>query len=295
MTELRLFEIDDHKIGTLLLNPGVQGEPVIFLHGITASLHAWVGSSVKFPETLGPCYSVSLPGHYPAAFPEGFNTNMLTPEMIAEVLAKAIRQLTSGKPATLIGHSTGGFSALAVAIYHPELVRRVVSVSGFAQGRWTGALGFYQNLVRSGATGTTIFKSLFRSVRRYRLLRAVMRIYAADVPALYRNPELDDMVRASLPDFCSLDLDAMAMYFQVMPNTDITHLLHKISVPVLAMVGDRDPTVPPEQAHVIVEHIQGAELAVFNGAGHLISTERPEDYQTILSKWLAQNSWKNSG
>jgi len=290
MTELQLFEIDGHKIGTLLLNPGVQGEPIIFLHGITASLQAWVGSSVKFAETLGPCYSVSLPGHYPAAFPAGFNTSMLTPETIADVLANTIRQLTSGKPATLIGHSTGGFSALAVAIYHPELVSRVVSVSGFAHGRWTGALGFYQKLVRSGAFGKTLFKWLYRSVRNFRLLRASMRIYAADIPALYRNPELDDLVKTALPDFCSLDLDAMAMYFKVMPNTDITPLLHKISVPVLAIVGDCDPTVPPEQAQVIVEHIQGAELAIFSATGHLITIERPADYQSTLSNWLARNS-----
>jgi len=289
MTEPELFEIDGHKIATLLLNPGVEGEPVIFLHGITSSLHTWIGSSVKFAETLGPCYSVSLPGHYPAAFPEGFNTSTLTPETIADVLAKAIGQLTSGKPATLIGHSTGGFSALTVAIYHPELVHRVVSVSGFAQGRWIGALGFYQKLVRSGSPGIALFKWVYRSVRSFRLLHAAMRIYAADVPALYRNPELNDMVRAALPDFCSLDLDAMVLYFQVMPNTDITPLLQKISVPVLAMVGDCDPTVPPEQAHVIVEHIQGAELAAFNRVGHLISTECPAEYQAILSKWLAQN------
>ena len=289
MTEPELFEIDGHKIAALLLNPGVEGEPVIFLHGITSSLHTWIGSSVKFAETLGPCYSISLPGHYPAAFPEGFNTSTLTPETIADVLAKAIGQLTSEKPATLIGHSTGGFSALTVAIYHPELVHRVVSVSGFAQGRWIGALGFYQKLVRSGSPGIALFKWVYRSVRSFRLLHAAMRIYAADVPALYRNPELNDMVRAALPDFCSLDLDAMVLYFQVMPNTDITPLLQKISVPVLAMVGDCDPTVPPEQAHVIVEHIQGAELAAFNRVGHLISTECPAEYQAILSKWLAQN------
>jgi pimeloyl-ACP methyl ester carboxylesterase len=290
MTKPELFEIDGHKIAALLLNPGIEGEPFIFLHGITASLHAWMGSSSQAVMTLGPCYSVSLPGHYPAAFPEGFSSTNLTPETIADVLANAIRQLTSEKPATLIGHSTGGFSALSVAIYHPELVSRVVSVSGFAHGRWIGALGFYQKLVRSGALGTALFKWLYRSVRSYRLLRAVMRIYVADVPALYRNPELDDLVKAALPDFCLLDLDAIAMYFQVMPNTNITPLLHKISIPVLAMVGDNDPTVPPEQAHVIVEHIEGAELAVFNGVGHLISTERPAHYQARLSDWLRINN-----
>jgi pimeloyl-ACP methyl ester carboxylesterase len=289
MTKIQLFEIDGHKIAALLLNPGIMGEPFIFLHGITSSLRTWMGSSVQAALTLGPCYSVSLPGHYPAAFPSGFSAEMLTPETIANVLAKVIGHLTSGKPATLIGHSTGGFSAMAVAIYHPELVRRVVSVSGFAQGRWIGALGFYQKLVLSGPPGIALFKWVYRSVRSFRLLHAAMRIYAADVPALYRNPELNDMIRVALPDFCSLDLDAMVMYFQVLPNTDITPLLQKISVPVLAMVGDCDPTVPPEQAHVIVEHIQGAELAVFNRVGHLISTECPAEYQAILSKWLAQN------
>lgn len=294
MTELRLFEIDGHKIASLLLNPGVQGEPIIFLHGITSSLRTWMGSSTQVAETLGPCYSVSLPGHYPAAFPTGFKSDQLTPPAIADVLAKAIRQLTSGKPVTLIGHSTGGFSALTVAIYHPELVSRVVSVSGFAHGRWTGALGFYQKLVRSGVLGTALFKWLYRSVRSFRLLRASMRIYVADASSLYRNPELDILVKAALPDFCSLDLDAMAMYFQVMPNIDITPLLHKISVPVLVMVGDRDPIVPPQQSHLIAQHIQGSELAVINGAGHLVFTERPADFQASLDSWLERHPLENS-
>ena len=33
-----------------------------------------------------------------------------------------------------MGHSTGGFAALSAAIQDPEIVRRVVSISGFAQG-----------------------------------------------------------------------------------------------------------------------------------------------------------------
>ncbi|MBN2005399.1 MAG: alpha/beta hydrolase [Anaerolineae bacterium] len=283
-----VLHIDGHQLAALCLNPDEAGEPVILLHGITSSIYAW---PLQPPCVLvqGPCYSLSLPGHFPATFPADLPPEALTAEMIARLLSTAIRELVGDRPVTLIGHSTGGFAALAAAAYAPALARRVVSVSGFAQGHWTGALGLYQKLVRSGAPGRTVYKAIYKLAGLSpALLQAAMRIYVADARAFYAYPDLPDMMRNAYPAFKQLDLEAMIYYFGRMPEIDISDWLPRITATTLALTGDRDPIVPPTQAQQIAGLVKGAELAVIAGAGHLPFAERASEYNSVLSRWLAR-------
>ncbi|MBN1919990.1 MAG: alpha/beta hydrolase [Anaerolineae bacterium] len=289
MTSVHIpLTVDDYQLAAVCLNPGAPGEPVILLHGITSSIYAW---ALQPPCVLaqGPCYSLSLPGHFPATFPAGLQPEALTAEMIARVLSAAIRELVDDRPVTLIGHSTGGFAALAVAASTPALARRVISVSGFAQGCWTGALGLYQKLVRSGAPGRAVYKALYKlSGLSPVLLKSAMRIYVADARAFYAYPDLPDMLCRAYPAFKQLDLNAMIHYFARMPEIDISDWLPRITAPLLALTGDRDPTVPPAQAQQIADLVEGAELAVIAEAGHLPFAERATEYNAILAQWLAR-------
>lgn len=111
---------------------------------------------------------------------------------MARVMADAIRQIAGDRPVTLMGHSTGGFASLNIAAHYPQMARRVVSISGFAHGRWIGFLGFYQRIVRMGTAGKALFKSLYRLAGANSVMfRAALRIYAADVKALYAHPDID--------------------------------------------------------------------------------------------------------
>lgn len=74
-----------------------------------------------------------------------------------------------------------------------------------------------------------------------------------------------------------------------MPDIDISPLLPKINVPVLALTGDIDPTVPPAQAHLIAEKIPNADFAVIEGGiGHMPFFEAHLDFQRIVGEWLDQ-------
>lgn len=286
--EPNYLTVDGHRLAAVCLNPGAPGEPVILLHGITSSIYAW---ALQPPYVLaqGPCYSLSLPGHFPATFPADLPPEALTAEMIARVLSVAIHELVGDRPVTLIGHSTGGFAALAAAAYAPALARRVVSVSGFAQGRWTGALGLYQKLVRSGAPGRAVYKAIYKLAGLSpALLRTAMRIYVADARAFYAYHDLPELMRRAYPAFKQLDLDAMMHYFGRMPEIDISAMLPHITASLLILTGDRDPIVPPTQAQQIASLVKGAELVVIAGAGHLPFAERANEYNSVLSRWLAR-------
>lgn len=283
--------IDGHRIVALSLNPvETPGQPVILIHGIGGSIHFWGDDQTQVFREQGPCYALSLPGHYPAAFPDGFRKEYLTANLIAELTAKAIRELVGDRPVTLVGMSTGGFTALAIAAQDPQMVSRVISISGFCQGHWTGALGLGQTLARFGPIGRSLFKVLYREPN----LTAEMfpnkwSVYAADVKAMRDYPYFRTCTAAAYQDFVHLNLDDLIFYFAVMPGIDIRDWLPRIKAPTLVMAGDYDPIVPPTQARIIQQGVPNAELVMIKGGGHLLFAERPQEYHQALRSWLERN------
>jgi pimeloyl-ACP methyl ester carboxylesterase len=123
------------------------------------------------------------------AFPADFKQEQLKAEMVARIMAEAIHQLGGDRPVTLTGHSTGGVAVLKIAAQYPKLARRIVGISGFAHGCWTGVPGMYQRFVRMGSAGKGMYKILnSMSGASPSMSRAILRIYASDVKALYANP-----------------------------------------------------------------------------------------------------------
>lgn len=285
------LNIDDHKLSVACLNPGATGEPVILLHGITSSISFWEVNPARYILDIGPCYSVSLPGHFPAVAPNSFKNMQLSTETLVTLLEKAIRQIAGEKPVTVIGHSTGGFAALALATYKPEIIHRVVSISGFAHGYWTGALGAYQRAVRLGWLGETFFKLMYRmTMLTPAMYRWALRFYTADPQALYAHPDMDDGVKSGYPNFCRLALDDIIRYFKDMPQIDITSQVANIRAKTLIITGDCDPIVPPSQSYEIARLVPSAKLITIKGAGHIPFLERSVEYNQILSDWLANTT-----
>lgn len=281
--------IEGHQLVAVSTNSNPTGVPVVFLHGIGGSLYFWTTEHTALFDPLGPGYSLSLPGHYPAAFPPNFEDASLTAESIAKILAGAVREIVGSQKVILVGHSTGGFSALSLGIYAPEVVAGIICIGGFAKGQWTGAFGFSQWLVRQGALGRAIFKGIYRlggvNPTIYRLL---WQIHVHNQTALFRYWGFNTVVNDNFPAIRKLDLEAMRCYYRVMPHIDITPALHKITAPTYIMAGDCDPTVAPIQSHIIAEKVAHSKLAVLKGVGHLPFFEKPVEYKRIMETWITQ-------
>ena len=286
LTEL---DIQGHKLAALRLDSKPYGRPIILLHGLAQSLNAWRADPV-FPK-LGPCIALSLPGHFPAAFPPGFRADELTAELIAELLGAAIRQLVGERqPVLVAGFSTGGFAALALAATQPALVAQAVSIAGFAQGRWRGALGPFQWLARHGALTSAIFDLTVKSLGRPSLYPTIWRQGCANPRAFDAYPDRQGFLENTCADYAQLDWAAMRTYYRAMADMDISAWLPRVAAPTLILTGDRDPYIPFAQPQLLAARIPHAELAVISGAGHLLFAERPEEYRQKLEGWLWWNS-----
>ncbi len=288
---IKNLNIDGHQLAVLNLNlEDTPGQPVFLMHGIGGLVHFWNDEQTPVFREQGPCYALSLPGHYPAAFPQGFRQEQITAVLLAELLVKAIREIAGDRPVTLAGVSTGGFCALAIAAQVPHLVSRLVCISGFCQGRWTGALGLAQKLARLGWPGRTVFKYLYRAphltAEKYNRKWGV---FAHDVQAMHACPYFRTCTDASYPGFMQLNLDDLLGYFAVMPDIDIRDWLSRIKARTLVIAGDHDPIVPPRQALLIQQGIPGAELVMIPGGGHMLFAERSQAYQAALCQWFQRH------
>lgn len=286
MDAMQILNVAGHKLAALSFNPAESNIPLVFIHGITASPAFWVhGQNDTIKRSRW--YALSLPGHYPAAFPTGFRPADLTAELIADLTQEALSHLIGDQPAIVLGHSTGGFVALALAARYPQRVKAVASISGFAHGRWIGPLGLFQRLARSGPIGQAVFKLGMKSTVASRAIyRLALRGYAYNVDALYRDPALEPTLDLIYPLARQLDLASMIAYFSRMPEIDITPWLSAITAPTLILVGDHDPIVPIGQSRLIHQQIQGSALHILQNTGHVPMSESAAEYNQVLEGWL---------
>lgn len=163
MTKPWEMQVEGHRLVAVSPNPcEYLGIPVGFLLDIVGSIFFWSPDLTSSFNKLGSCYSLSLPGHFPAILPKDFTSASILAQLIARLLSCAMQNIVGNRKVLLVGHSMGGFAALSTAIYAPDIVAGIVSNAGLSKGQWTGALGANQWLVQQGAAGHAVFKKAYQ-------------------------------------------------------------------------------------------------------------------------------------
>lgn len=289
MTDCQFISLDvsGHRLVALAGNQSKAGTPIVFIHGITASVHFW---PLSVPETVRegrPWYSLSLPAHFPALAPENFAPSDITIELFAEILGDAIHQLVGNQPVLLIGHSTGAFSALILASLRSQQVSAVLCISGFAEGRWTGLFGFLQTLARRGDKEAWLFRTLLWFVallpHHYFLATALL---VANYQAFFQCSMLKATLKLMRLDAKQHNWEQIRWLFAAIADMDIQPLLSQIHIPVCILAGEKDPIIPMRQARLLESHIPKASLEILPGVGHMILAECSVAYQRLLTNWI---------
>jgi len=115
-TKIRVIGVELHYI-----EQG-RGEPLILLHGGQGDYRSWE-PQMKVLSTQFRVISYSRRYHYPNNNP--LTTNYHSAYTEADDLAALVRKLGLGR-VHLIGTSIGAFTALVLAVKHPEMVRSLV-------------------------------------------------------------------------------------------------------------------------------------------------------------------------
>ena len=242
--------------------PRDDPEPIVLIHGTSASLHTWDG----WTETLKGQRRVirmDLPGFgLTGPAPDGDYRMTRYADFIAALLDQLkVRQ------AVLAGNSLGGGIAWRTAVQHPERVSRLVLVdaSGYPLQSTSVPLGF--RLAQIAWLKPVLGKLLPR-----RMIESSVRNVYAD-PAKV-TPELVDRYyeltlragnRESLTQRIKLrETDAQS-----------AGLIPTIRQPTLVLWGMQDRLIPEPSGQRFHREIAGSQYVVLDGLGHVPQEEDP--------------------
>ena len=290
----QFIDIDDYRLAALCANEDTLDTPIILLHGVILSHTFWTPVLPPSIRSRRRWYSLTLPGHFPAAMPVR-SEQVLTSKMLADLMEAAIEELVGEEPVILVGYSMGGFAALNVAAHYPERVRSIASICGCAHGRLSGLLGLMQLLARGGEASQFLFRKILQlSTFNRALFGMVLSWYAHDPISARTSALTREMVQAVYPYVLKHDLFALQRIFADLRDLDIRDKLGEIPCPVFLMGGAEDPSIRPSQQLEMNRLLPDAELHLLENVGHLPFLERTPVYYRLLNDWLQRTEARDA-
>ncbi len=251
-------------------------QPLILLHGTSASLHTWDG----WVNALAPERRVirfDLPG-FGLTGPAADSDYRLT--RYVERVRRLLDRLQIDR-AVLVGNSLGGQISWATAVVHPDRVAALVLIdaAGYPFVPESIPIGF--QLARSPTLAPLVQKLLPRA------------IVAASVRNTYGNPE---RVSEELIDrYFELTLragnrEAVVARFAQTDHGEMGERIVEVRVPTLILWGGRDRLIPPISAERFHADIAGSELVVFPELGHVPHEEDAAQTVAAALRFLVQRA-----
>lgn len=244
-----------------------QGAPLLFIHGFPLSRESWS----KQVDGLAATHRVIAPDL------RGFGASEAGPgatsmNRFAEDLFSLCLQLHTG-PLTVIGHSMGGYIALAFEKAYPLFLSGLVLVS-----------------TKAGADAPEVAASRRETARKVRsegihsVLDAMApKMLAATNTDLHMAQAVRHIMESANPHGVENALLGMA------ERTDERGYLKDIRIPTLVVTGADDSIIAPKESVDMADAIPEAHLEVIPHAGHLVAFEQSLAFNAALKSWLSSH------
>ena len=247
-----------------------SGPPLLVLHGLFGSGSHWRGVARQLAETHT-VYSVDLRNHGASPWAD----SMGYVEMADDVL-QLIAKLRLDRP-TVLGHSMGGKTAMALALRHPQRVGRLIVVD-IAPVAYANTLTPYAQAMRSA----DVLGAASRSEVQRRLLEHLPDPQTAPFlmqNLVLRNDHFDWRLNlvgigAAMPDLCSFPSELTALQFDG---------------PTTVIVGERSQYVAGHEGSAFRPMFSRVAIDVVAGAGHWVHADQPEAFVASVRRALQQD------
>lgn len=258
------FTRNTAKVGDLAVSyfKGGRGQPLLYLHGLTG----W-GRWETYHMALGVTnlvYAPQLPGWPDGQIPARLSSVWDCAQLMAQFL-----DVVKEKSVDLVGHSFGGWIALAMAEDYPERVSHLVLVDAMgldvpdAPAADLGRMDEEAFLKAAFAqTGEVVIRGDFAGVREN--VRK-----GQEFEKQWKSREIvETLVHGSYAD------------------SQLTKRLSTITADTLVVWGREDHIVPWRHGEVLAQSIPRAKFAVIADAGHTPMREKRETFQRIVRDFL---------
>ena len=252
--------------------PRDDPNPVVLLHGTSASLHTWDGWAGAL-KTQRRVIRFDLPGFgLTGPFPDGD----YRPAHYLRFMGALLDKL-GVKACVLAGNSFGGQVAWLTALAYPQRVEKLILVD-------SAGYPFQSNSVPIGFRIARI--PVLNQVMRVTLPR---RLVEASVRNVYGDPA--GVTPALVDRYYEITLregnrDALVRRFIQFPSGPDARRIADLKLPALILWGGLDRLIPPADAERFHRDIAGSTLAVFPGLGHVPHEEDPQATAAAVRKFL---------
>lgn len=241
---------------------GIGSRILVLLHGLAGNADSWDFQLRTLAEgrrlIAWDCPGYGGSDHLNAAAPDA--------DHYVEALEAFLDALGLGR-VDLVGHSMGGIVAARFAARRPQRTRSLI-------------------LSCSSADFSPAADSFAARVEERRTLPSDefgrRRAEGMVAPSATKN------VRDALAEVASTVREiGLAAAVSMLRSSDNRPLLPLITVPALVIAGRQDRIAPLAEAEAVVKLIPGSQLSVVDGAAHAPYAEQADEYNRILSGFLA--------
>ncbi|MGW9131936.1 alpha/beta fold hydrolase [Streptomyces sp. NPDC055681] len=267
--------------GVLRYHEVGEGPPLLLLHGSGPGVTGWRnyrGNLAAFARHFR-CLVLEFPG---------FGVSDPTDEHPMAAAPKAVHRFLSGlglDRVDVIGNSMGGIVAANLAIGHPGLFRRIVTVGGLGRNIFSPAPG----------EGINLLVDFTENPTREALVRWMH--------SMVHNPDVvtEEMIeerwtQATEPDTLA---SARRMYgrkalaagmaaAQASDQPPYWALLHRVTAPTLITWGRDDRVSPVDMALLPMRTMPRAELHVLPDCGHWVMIEQKAAWENVVLAFLTR-------
>ena len=248
-----------------------QGEPILLLHGSGPGVSAWANWRLSI-QALQQDYRLLAPdfaGFGYSLFPEDmpFNRDTWLQQIVDFLDALGLEQVN------VIGNSFGGSMALALAIYHPERVKKLILM---------GSVGVPFEL-------TVGLDAVWGYTPSFENMQAIMKVFAYN-----QNLVGDDLVQMRY--LASTKEDTRAAYERMFPAprqqwvNAMSHpeeKVRQIHQPTLMIHGRDDQVIPLATSLTLLNWIENSQLHIFSQCGHWTQIEHAKTFTQLVAHFLA--------
>lgn len=256
---------------------GESGPPVVLVHGIGASVEYWVRNIPVLAQRYR-VYAVDIVGFGRSDKPQGFDYHL---ENVGDFMAGFLDAVGLDS-VHWVANSMGGLVTLVTTMRHPHRTRSLALVD---------SAGF-------GSQVTWVFRLMSLPGVGEFMNRLDRRGFAFMMRHLFADPDcvpdewIDELVDiARQPGTAKAFLEVLRSgitLFGVKKSilAAVPPILDALDHPVLVIWGRQDRILPFEQGLNALARVPGAQLHVWDGAGHLPMLEKAASFNRVVLAWL---------
>lgn len=250
-----------------------QGERcIVLLHGYLESLLVWDDFVPLLYKQLR-VVTLDLPGHGISVVTGECHTM----EFLADTVAEGLKALGIQR-CTLVGHSMGGYVALAFCERHPDMLDGLVLLSSTPNPD-----------TEEKAENRRREIALVRAGKKEMLARVAPAAGFAEENRTRMADAIEDLTEQV---FVTEEEGIVALLNGMIARKDQNEMLRRTKVPVLFILGRKDNYIPVEAAEKMVADHPEARVVWLEHSGHMGFLEEPEATAKELLDFVAQTGSK---